>query len=373
MVRSVRHDMLATPTHDESARQQFVVAFKQFLNRNVRPTNKRVFAAEAAPAFAAVHGHAPANRREIRESMYANPRYRSWCAFNRSAQELMWEALADTIERERPRLSVRAAAYMSAPDRKGSLELDPSFVPPRDVTTVDIHLQPGGYALDLGNDDVTAGAFYESGGNLYAFGQGIRRNDSKAAAVQAFLSERHPAFRPKRILDMGCSAGSATVPYAEAFPEAEVHGIDVGAGMLRYAHARAEALGWPVHFHQMNAAATGFPDGHFDLIVSHNMLHEISSSTLKAVMLETHRLLAAGGMCIHQDVPLRFAQLTEYERFEYSWDTKNNNEPFWEAYANADLASALIAAGFAPEDVYEGHLPAAPGSLPWFVGTALKR
>ncbi|HSN72874.1 MAG TPA: hypothetical protein VLT59_15260, partial [Steroidobacteraceae bacterium] len=140
MVRSVRHDMLPVPTHDEAARQQYVVAFKQFLNRHVRPTNRRVFAAEAAPAFAGTHGHAPGSRQEIRASMYASPRYRSWCAFNRSAQELMWDALADTIEREQPRLAASAAHYLSSSDRKGSLELDPDFVPPKDVTTVDIHL-----------------------------------------------------------------------------------------------------------------------------------------------------------------------------------------------------------------------------------------
>ena len=373
MVRSVKHEMLPVPTHDEAARQQFVVGFKQFLNRHVRPTNRKVYQAEAAPAFAAATGHLPATRQEIRASMYANPRYRSWCAFNRSAQELMWDALGDTIERERPRLEATAHRYMQSPTCRGSLELDPAFEPPRDVTTVDIHLQPGGYTLDLGDADVTAGAFYESGGNLYAFGQGIRRNDSKAAAVQAFLRERHPGMHPRRILDMGCSAGSATVPYAEAFADAEVHGIDVGAGMLRYAHARAEALGAPVHFHQMSAVATGFPDGHFDLIVSHNMLHEISASTLRAVMRETYRLLAPGGICVHQDVPLRFAKLDDYDRFEYSWDTKNNNEPFWEAYANADLAGALRDAGFAAEDVHEGHLSPVAGSLPWFVGTAIKR
>lgn len=373
MVRSVRHEMLPVPTHDEAARQQFVVGFKQFLNRHVRPANRTVYTAEVLPAFAAAHGHPPATRQEIRKGMYANSRYRSWCAFSRSAQELMWSSLAETIDRERPRLAERSRAYMQAPGRKGSLALDAAFVPPKDVTTVDIHLQPGGYTVDLGDDDVTAGAFYESGGNLYAFGQGIRRNDSKAAAVQAFLREKYPDLEPQRILDMGCSAGSATVPYAEAFPEAEVHGIDVGAGMLRYAHTRAEALGFAVHFHQMNAAATCFPDGHFDLVVSHNLMHEISASTLRAVMRETHRLLAPGGVCVHQDVPLRFAKLSDYERFEFSWDTKNNNEPFWEAYANVELAAALVAAGFAADDVFEGHLTAAAGSLPWFVGAAMKR
>ncbi len=373
MVRSVRHDMLPKPTHDEKARQEFVVSFRQFLGREIRPTNRRVFERRVVPAFASQHDRVPATAVEIRAAMYRDPSYLGWCAFNRAAQELMWNALADSIDRELPRLRRRALELMKAPNRRGSLHLDADFVPPKDVTTVDIHLQPGGYTWDGGDNDVTAGAFYESGGNLYAFGQGIRRNDSKAAAVQAFIRERYPDLRPCRILDMGCSAGSATVPYAAAFPDAEVHGIDVGSGMLRYAHARAEALGQCVHFHQMSAAATTFPDAHFDLIVSHNLLHEVSHRTLLEVMRESYRLLAPGGVCVHQDVPLRFANLSQYERFEYSWDTKNNNEPFWEAYANADVAGALLRAGFAAADVYEGQLAAASGSLPWFVATAVRR
>ena len=123
---------------------------------------------------------------------------------------------------------------------------------------------------------------------------------------------------------MGCSAGSASVPYAESFPDAEVHAIDIGSGMLRYAHARAESLGVAVHFHQMDAAATGFPDAYFDLIVSHNMMHEISDATRLGMLRETWRLLAPGGVAVHQDVPLRFAGLSEFQKFEMSWDTRNN-------------------------------------------------
>jgi ubiquinone/menaquinone biosynthesis C-methylase UbiE len=169
---------------------------------------------------------------------------------------------------------------------------------------------------------------------------------------------------------MGCSAGSASVPYADAFPDAEVHAIDVGAGMLRYAHARAESLGVAVHFHQMDVGATRFEDESFDLIVSHNLMHEISAPTRRAMLRESRRLLRPGGVCVHQDVPLRFAGLSEFKKFEASWDTLNNNEPYWEVYANADLLPELLAAGFDPQCVHVGSLPARAGTLPWFVACA---
>ena len=372
MVRSVQHEMLPVPDHDEAARQQFVVALKQHLNRSLRPVNRAAFDAEAAPAWERRHGYRPATRSEIREAMLANRHYRTWSTLARSAQELMWDSLADTVARERPRLEAAAHRLAAATPCGGTLELAPGFEVPRGMASVEVHLQPGGYALELGPDDVVAGAFYECGGNLYAFGQGIGRRDSKAAHVQAFLRERYPDLQPRRILDMGCSAGSATVPYALEFPEAAVHGIDIGAGMLRYAHTRAEALGAKVHFHQRDVAATRFPDGHFDLVVSHNMLHEISDRTRRDAMRETYRLLRPGGVCVHQDVPLRFEGLDEFTRFELSWDAMYNNEPYWEVYATADLRADLEAAGFPAGSIHVGHLPKREGSLPWYVGTARK-
>jgi SAM-dependent methyltransferase len=370
MVRSVQHEMLAVPTADETARQQFVVAFKQALNRGLRKTQGDLFETVVAPGWAAEHGAPPTTRETIREAMQADPAYRSWSSLARAAQEQMWITVGDSIFRERERLATTAGRLAQAPTRRGSLTLDPSFAPPQGVTGVDIHLQPGGYALDLGEGDCSAGALYESGGNLYAFGQGISRTDSKAAHVQRFLRERFPRLQPRRILDMGCSAGSASVPYAEAYPEAEVHAIDVGSGMLRYAHARAESLGVAVHFHQMDVARTRFEDESFDLIVSHNLMHEISAPTRRGMLRESRRLLRPGGVCVHQDVPLRFQGLSEFRKFDMSWDTLNNNEPYWEVYANADLQPELRAAGFAEDCIHVGSLPAAQGSLPWFVACA---
>ncbi|WP_457825662.1 methyltransferase domain-containing protein, partial [Staphylococcus aureus] len=69
----------------------------------------------------------------------------------------------------------------------------------------------------------------------------------------AWIKANHPEFAPRRILDMGCAVGHSTLPYCDAWPEAEVHAIDVGAPVLRYAHARAESLGKTVHFSQQNA------------------------------------------------------------------------------------------------------------------------
>jgi SAM-dependent methyltransferase len=372
MVRSVRHEMLANATHDESSRQEFVVAFKQYLNRSLRSRNRAVYEREAAPAFAARTGRAPSTPSDISDAMYRHPHYQAWSRLARTAQEMMWDAVYAPIRRERPRLAGALRALTDPARRLGSLELDPACERPRGLERVHVHLQPGGYLKDDGPDDVEAGALYEAGGNLYAFGAGIGRKDSKAAAVQALLAERYPELRPTRILDMGCSAGSSTVPYAETFPDAEVYGIDVGAGLLRYAHARAEALGARVHFRQRSVCDTKFPDAHFDLVVSHNLFHETSDATRRRALAETRRILRPGGVCIHQDVPLRFEGLDAFAKFDLAWDQRHNAEPYWVTYANADLAADMRAAGFPAEAIYVGNLVARAGSLPWYVAVGRK-
>ena len=145
-----------------------------------------------------------------------------------------------------------------------------------------------------------------------------------------------------------------------------MHAIDIGAGMLRYAHARAEALGVAVHFHQMDAADLRFADDSFDLVVSHNMLHEIGADKRRAAMREALRVVRPGGVVIFQDVDTRFAP-SEVHRVEKNWDTRFNGELFWKIYNDADLQADMIAAGFDPEVVREHHVEAVNNINRWYV------
>jgi SAM-dependent methyltransferase len=372
MARNPVHEMQSAPDHDERARQLYVLTLKHHIGRKVRPLNRAVYEAKAKPAYVKQHGHPPQDKGEIGEAMWKQPEYLMFSALNRTAQELMWDAVADPIYRQKDRLERAYARLHNASQRKGSLTLDPAFTPPRGLREVNIHLQPVNYTADYGENDVLAGAFYEGGGNLYSAGGGIGTIESKAEVIQRFLKERFPDFTPTRILDFACSAGSSSTPYALAFPKAEVHAVDVGAGMLRYAHARAEALGAAVHFHQMDAGATTFPDASFDLVVSHNAMHEMPQKTQAAMFKESFRLLKPGGIAVHQDVPLRYAEHDAYGQFEFGWDLKNNNEPYWEAYATNDPLQMLLDAGFPRESIWVGKFQQRDKTVSWFISCARK-
>jgi SAM-dependent methyltransferase len=372
MARNPDHQMFARPTHDERARQDFVGQLKLFSGRTVRPLNREVFRREAAPAWEAKHGRPPETQAEISEAMHENLHYRSWSALHRATQEQMWDAVSESLEREEPRLKQVYHELTDAPAKHGSLELDPDFEVPDPIDHFAIHLQPGTYALNRGEDDFMAGALYEAGGALFSKAQGIGTTESKADVMMRFLDARYPGFKPTRILDMACSAGNSSTPYAMALPDAEVHAIDVGAGLLRYAHARAEALGVAVHFHQRSVADAGFEDGYFDLVVSHNAMHELSADSTAAMMKESYRLLKPGGICLHQDVPLRYERLPEYDKFEWGWDELYNGEPFWSTYATNDCETLLRDAGFADEDLFVGFADQIDKTVKWFVACARK-
>jgi ubiquinone/menaquinone biosynthesis C-methylase UbiE len=343
-----QHGMLPESSHDEQARQDFVMAFRGHLSGALMPGAYRVYQQRVEPAFRAVHGRPPADQEEVRQVMTRDPYYQFWSAMQRRSQEMLWESVIEPTERQLPELIGRSRKLSKktlAKGRQGSLRLDPSLVVPKYHTAADIHLQPGGYHTDFTADDVAAGVVYDKGINLYMGGALGPENNLTGDTLVAYIREKHPQFEPRRILDMGCAIGNCAVPWARAFPDAEMHAIDVGAPVLRYAHARAQALGVPIHFSQQNAESTDFATGSFDVVASHIMLHETSKSALVRILQECHRLLRPGGLMLHLEIP---RGKTVIEKFMHNWESYNNNETFCRYMTNIDLKAEAVKGGFDP-------------------------
>ena len=364
MARNPRHDLLTEPDADNAARQGFVLALKKQL-QSLRPQIRALYEREI---------RTPDNETaaQIRDGLYKNATYQAICSTRRIAQEMMWQSIRAPIEQNAHALSEKYRYYASRNSKTGALTLDPDIEIPEALSRIDVHLQPGGYFRNETGRDVVAGALYEAGGALYSQGQNIGTRESKAQVIMRYINGRYPGFAPEKILDIGCSAGASSVPYAEAYPDAEIHAIDVSAGMLRYAHARAEALGVAVHFHQMNAVDMAFPDAGFDLIVSHNAMHEMADETRQKMFAESRRLLKPGGICIHQDIPLRFDRLDEFLQAEYAYDQWFNAEPHWLEYARCDCEDMMLRAGFEREHTRVENLQQSDGSFSWYAVTGHK-
>jgi ubiquinone/menaquinone biosynthesis C-methylase UbiE len=337
------HAVLPAATADEAARQEFTKSFKGFIQSTLLPGLAPVYQSRVARDFEKEHGRAPVDRRDIRAGMVRDLYFQHYAAANRIAQELLWESVAGSVERQLPELIAKARELSAG--TTAQLVIPEGFVPPRYVTALDIHCMPGGYCTEVCADDIAVGALYDRGVYLYAMGYTGPDNDDMGRSVVNYLKRNVKDFTPRRILDMGCTVGHSTLPYKELFPEAEVWGIDVGGPCIRYAHARAAGMGREVNFAQMNAEETTFPDGHFDLVVSHILLHETSGKAMPRIFAEAYRVLAPGGMMIHADLP-PFDLMDPFTQFILDNETWYNNEPFWGAMRDMDQYALAEKAGF---------------------------
>ena len=344
------HPMMPQATHDERAEQLFVRDLKVYLAEQIGP-HQGVLAAAVEREIGEATG--PAEVEAVRDGLMQHEIFRAFASTQRTSQEMMWDSVVTSVDRQLDSLTAKA----KAPQPKGSLRLDPAFVPPTYVTDFDIHLMPGGYGLDTGEGGLRQGAVMDRGGAVYMLGRnGGLMNDQRGHTLAQHVMDLYPDLEPERIIEMGCGVGVSLVPFAGYFPEAEIHGVDLGADMLRYAHARAESLGAGLHLSQQNAERTDFQDGSFDLVFSCVLFHETSAKAIGPIIKECHRLLRPGGVMAHLEVPLRYADMDLWARIRGELEVHYNNEPFWRGAISADYAALFAEAGF--EDMAIGYRPA---------------
>lgn len=355
--RNSGFDLLTQPTADERARQQFVSQLRRHIMVDMAATMRGVYAKDVEPRVTARSRRPPRNAVEVRRAMLPNPYFRAWSALRYTAQEMTWSSVQPQIERDLPKLVAAARETALGTKTKGSLRLNPALPIPKDMQKLDIHLMPGCFHSEFVADDVAVGALYHHGTAVFAGGFSLRaRGGGVAKSIAKYLAARDPGFRPRRLLDLGCTVGANLLPYLEVFPDLEAHGIDVGAPLLRYAHARAESLGVAVHYSQQNAEHTDFPDNTFDIVCSSFFLHEHSVAVSRRIFKEVRRVLKPGGIMVHMELPPD-SETTPYYSFYLNWDAYYNNEPHYAAFRALDLRKEVLSAGFKPSNFFKVRIP----------------
>ncbi|HLG87190.1 MAG TPA: class I SAM-dependent methyltransferase [Alphaproteobacteria bacterium] len=337
----LKHAMRPELRADERARQNFVAGLRAFVLNDLADDMRVAYESRIRPQLERRLGRPPASGPEVHRAMRADPMFQLYSALRVNAQRMVWDSVVPVVEREKARLSRVAGAVRT----NGSLDLDPSFEVPRNVTAIDVHLMPGSYARQEGPDDLGAGAIYDQGLAVFSFGLMGENLDDIGRSMAHYIRRRYPEFRPRAILDIGCTIGHNTVPWAKAYPEADTHAVDAAAPGLRYGHARAALQGASIHFHQMNAERLAFPNGSFDLVFSSMFLHELSVKTIGGVFREARRVLKPGGLMLHMELPPN-GQMSAYDSFYLDWDCYYNQEPFYKAYRDQDPKALCVAAGF---------------------------
>ncbi|RVT90989.1 class I SAM-dependent methyltransferase [Sphingomonas crocodyli] len=218
----------------------------------------------------------------------------------------------------------------------GSIALDPNLVIP-DYARHEIHIQPGGYV-----GEPLAGHVYHYGTNSFYLGL----NDQD----QVYLERAKVIARPEdgrldRIVDLGCGIGQYPIALKEAFPDAEVWGIEVGAPLVRYTHARAVQLGVPIHVAQRLAERTGFDDASFDVVTAHILFHEVNDQAAHDIVREAWRILRPGGVFDITEFDMD-RSFTPYEEYAAWADHFYNGEPWEGDFYNRPFLDWIRQAGF---------------------------
>ncbi|MEA1673323.1 class I SAM-dependent methyltransferase [Nitrospirillum sp. BR 11163] len=222
---------------EDRAALDFVLSLRRHWAGTVYPRLRADFDA-AAPSPVPVND--PESLAPLVHGLATYPWF-SW--LERGSQKMLWRAVSDAV--------VRQGALPPGPDGPATVEVDPDLVLPDWYTDWDIHVQPGGvWSHDL------AGRVYELGARLVMLGE----NDDYAFH-RLFVETALPKRSYRRMVDLGCGFGKSAWPLKQAYPEAEVIGVDLALPCVDLAARRASERKLAVRFRQADAVATGLEGG----------------------------------------------------------------------------------------------------------------
>ena len=104
-------------------------------------------------------------------------------------------------------------------------------------------------------------------------------------------------------LELGCGTGFFLLNLKQAGVLDAGHVTDISAGMVDVARANARMLGFEVEGRVADAESIPYPDGTFDLVVGHAVLHHIPD--VERALREVIRVLKPGGRFVFAGEPTR--------------------------------------------------------------------
>ena len=108
----------------------------------------------------------------------------------------------------------------------------------------------------------------------------------------------------RRSLEIGAGTGYFSLNLLQAGVVSQATCTDISPGMVAALAINAERLGLPVRTARADAESLPFPDGSFDLVLGHAVLHHLPDLT--QAFAEFHRVLAPGGRIVFAGEPSRF-------------------------------------------------------------------
>ncbi len=328
------------PDQATRAYQDFLLGSKLFWSR----TLYRQLQAEYEE-LAAKQPLPPQNGDEAEQLMRPEPLYQYFAWLERHIQRLKYagpRGIVPTVDKHRASLTAALDAATEEGLASGELRLQPDIEMPRYYTATDYHQHPGG----VWSDDL-AGLVYEYGRKTTT--PLHLHEDDLHFRLAAAVKEVAPGVEFESILDWGCGIGKSTYPFALAYPQAQVYGVDIAAPCLKLAYLRTHEKGLHIHYSQQNIEKLDYPDASFDLVHSTFMPHELPLPTLKRATAEVYRILKPGGYFINLD--FHDPPGGAFGEFIYYGHSRRNNEHFMRSFNQTDFLKLQRGLGFSQAEM----------------------
>ena len=140
---------------------------RHYVLSDVSQFMKETYDHQVAPDLKRRSGEIPATGAEVHRVMRDKTMFQFYSTLRNNAQGLVWRSVLPGIEREASSLAERAGHN---PEAKGSLNLDPDFEVPDNISQLDVHHMPGNYHSEYLPDDASMGALYEEGLRVFFMG-----------------------------------------------------------------------------------------------------------------------------------------------------------------------------------------------------------
>lgn len=115
------------------------------------------------------------------------------------------------------------------------------------------------------------------------------------------LLRRMGDLNNRRILDVGSGTGTMSIMVKQAFPGAQVVGLDGDPQILEIARAKARNLGLEIQFEQGMSFELPYPEHSFDVVLTSMMLHHLTREDKQQTAREMYRVLRLGGKLFGAD------------------------------------------------------------------------
>ncbi len=264
-------------------------------------------------------------------------------------RELLFQIPVREYARAFPQLvrdTPRIVGRMRARDYKDIPAVDKARYPAYYRRT--FHWQTDGYLSDH------SASVYDLGVELLFRGTADIMRRQIIPPITRFLRDTAAVPARTRLLDVACGTGRVLQQIATAHPALRYHGVDLSPFYIKAARKRLRDVA-EVSLLVENAEHLPYVDGHFDVVTSVYLFHELPRNARRNVVRELFRVLRPGGLVVLED-SAQHADSPQITSVLHGFP-EQYHEPFYGEYLDDDLAALLAEAGFEVESS-EPHLVA---------------